>query len=256
VCPELGLRKGLSPLKFKVVACDIMRSEVEEIAPQSPHELDLTFLTREGYHNEPDKNRPLLQEQIDAVPEGYDAILLGFAFCNRLLDGIQARHTQLIVPRGHDCITFFMGSRQRYREFFDTHPGTYYYTRGWLERRDGKQLNQMSEEVSGIGNTDYDELVKKYGEENAQYLTSFFDKWQENYTNGVLIQFPFAEKLNLREQVKEICYTNAWKYDEMAGDLGLLTRWLKGEWNDDFLIVPPGYTIKAAYDETIMKLSC
>ncbi|MCC6443455.1 MAG: DUF1638 domain-containing protein [Armatimonadetes bacterium] len=233
-----------------------MRRELEEIAPRSPNELDILYLSREGYHNEPDKNRPLLQSYIDSVPEGCDAILLCFAFCNRLLDGIRAGHTRLVIPRAHDCITFFMGSRERYREYFSGHPGTYYYTAGWLERRGGEQLNQAQSVSNALGlPQSYEEMVETYGEENAQYLMEFFGGWKQHYRDGILIDFPFAEALNLRDQVQAICRENGWQYGEISGDLSLLERFIGGDWNEDFLIVPPGRSIRATYDERVMEVS-
>jgi len=240
-------------MRFKVITCDIMRKELEEVTQNCPHQLEIHYLTREGYHNGPDRSRPLLQAAIDEVPEGYDAILLGFAFCNRLLDGVRAGHTQLVIPRAHDCITFFMGSRERYQEHFLSHPGTYYYTSGWLERRDGSRLSQGQSENIGLGSQSYGELVAQYGEDNAQYLIEFFGGWKQHYTQGVLIHFPFAEALHLREQVQAICRENGWQYGEIPGDLSLLRRWVNGEWDKDFLIVSPGQCIKATHDEWVMK---
>ena len=48
----------------------------------------------------------------------------------------------LVIPRAHDCIALFMGSRQRYREYFDAHPGTYYRTSGWIERDDATSAGE------------------------------------------------------------------------------------------------------------------
>jgi hypothetical protein len=39
----------------------------------------------------------------------------------------------MIIPKAHDCITLFLGSKERYRTYFDAHPGTYWYTPGWVE---------------------------------------------------------------------------------------------------------------------------
>ena len=43
-------------------------------------------------------------------------------------------HIPLVPPAAHDCITLFLGSRQRYMEYFQAHPGAYFKTTGWIER--------------------------------------------------------------------------------------------------------------------------
>jgi len=118
---------------FKVIACEIAFRELCMSAAKAANLVDFEFLTQ-GYHDNPDIGLELIQQKVDAVPEGkYDAILLGYALCNNMLVGMTAPHTQLVIPRAHDCITFFMGSKERYQQYFNECPGTYFYTSGWLE---------------------------------------------------------------------------------------------------------------------------
>ena len=73
---------------------------------------------------------------VDAVDTsaGYEAILLGYARCNDGVAGVTARQVPLVIPRAHDCITFFFGSRETYKKYFDRYPGTYYMTTGWAKQ--------------------------------------------------------------------------------------------------------------------------
>jgi len=61
--------------------------------------------------------------------------VLGYGLCSNGILGVQARGQDLIIPRCHDCISFFMGSPEAYRKDFDAHPGTYYLIPGWLSER-------------------------------------------------------------------------------------------------------------------------
>ena len=118
---------------LRVIACEIAFRELCHAAATSPNLVDFDFLTQ-GYHDVPGTGRAELQKQIDAVPAGrYDAIILGYGLCSNILTGLTTSHTPLVIPRAHDCITFFLGSKERYQDFFTAHPGTYYYTSGWLE---------------------------------------------------------------------------------------------------------------------------
>ncbi len=262
---------------FKVIACEIAFRELCMAAARATNLVELEFLTQ-GYHDNPDIGLKLIQEKIDAVPEGkYDAILLGYALCNNMLAGMAARHTQLVIPRAHDCITFFMGSKEQYQEYFNECPGTYFYTSGWLEHSQRKSERvppkgydaQGRESVSsnppaGTGNPSesnqstqtenqqsstpqqstgyyrhrsYQELVEQYGEDNAKYVMEFMGGWKQNYTHGLFINFDFASHLNHQERVKQICRQSGWEYREIEGDLSLLQRWLDGDWLEDDFLV-------------------
>ena len=104
---------------------------------------------------------------------------------------------------------------------------------------------------------EYEAMVEKYGEDNARYLMDFFVQWTDNYQRGALVQFDFTQHLNLKEQVLEICSQRGWSFEELAGDLSLLQRWMDGVWDEeDFLTVRPGEKITATYDDGIIGVGC
>jgi hypothetical protein len=248
---------------LKVIACEIALREISYVAAQSQHIVDLQFLTQ-GLHDHPSLGREEVQKQIDAVPTGkYDAILVGYALCGNIISGLKAAHTPLVIPRGHDCITFFLGSKERYQDMSESHPGSYYYTSGWLEclRRRGDRASLLDMRFlptrAGL-NTDtegvYAQWVKKYGEEQAQYLMEVMGQWTDNYTHGVLIDYDFTQPLGLREEVQNLCQRRGWTFGRVTGDLKLLERWLGGEWDSEsFLVVQPGETVAPSYNTSIIR---
>jgi hypothetical protein len=243
---------------LKVIACEIAVRELYYTAARSPHLVDLEFLTQ-GHHDVPTKGRADLQQRINAVPAGkYDALLLGYGLCSNLITGLTTPHTPLVVPRAHDCITFFLGSKERYQHCFTEHPGTYYYTSGWIEcaKRRGEKsifLGGASVPANLSLSANYQTWVQKYGEEQAKYLLEEMGRWTDSYSHGTLIDFDFVRHLKLREQVQQICTEKGWAYDELAGDLGLLQRMLDGHWPEaDFLTVRPGQKIVATFNEAII----
>ncbi len=251
-------------LHLKLIACEVALREICHVAARSPTMLDMEFLPV-GNHNDPKKGHVDLQSRVDAVPEGrYDAILVGYGLCNLILSGVTARHTPLIVPRAHDCITLFLGSRERYERLFQECPGTYYFTPGWLEfsarraRADGKPApdSTMASQVSTftLGGS-FEEMVRKYGEDNARYLMEVSQSWTQSYQRTVLIRFEFDRELGVRERVEFYCQRNGWRLDEVQGDMSLLKRWIDGVWDaHDFLVVPPGHSIHPSYDHQVIKV--
>ena len=76
--------------------------------------------------------------------EQYDAILMGYALCSNGLVGLKADNVPLVLPRAHDCITLFLGNKEKYLDYFQSNPGVYFKTSGWIER--GEQLEQLGPE--------------------------------------------------------------------------------------------------------------
>lgn len=248
---------------LKVIACEIAFREICYLAAQSRHLFDLEFLTQ-GLHDHPKLGREDVQKRIDAVPAGkYDAILIGYALCGNIISGLTTTHTPLVIPRGHDCITFFLGSKERYQKLSEARPGSYYYTSGWLEclRRRGEGASLMDQKFlptrAGLNTgteSVYAEWVKKYGEEQAQYLMEVMGQWTASYTHGVLIDFDFTKPLQLHKEVETICQSRGWGFEQEQGDLTLLARWLNGQWDPEmFLVVQPGETVAPSYDASVIR---
>lgn len=245
---------------LKVIACEIAFREICHLAARTNNVLDLEFLTQ-GYHDIPATGRVEIQQRINAVPQGkYEAILLGYALCSNILTGLRTAHTPVVIPRGHDCITFFLGSKERYQEFFNSHPGCYYYTSGWLEVRqrrgaDPKQGAAFFLPASTLPGAKqaYQGWIEKYGEEEARYLLETMGNWSDSYSHGVLIDFDFTKPLGLTHQVQDICAERKWMFEEVQGDLSLMQKWIDGSWDSDqFLILRPGEEILPTYDDKII----
>ncbi len=252
---------------YKVIACEIALREICHVAARSPSLLDLEFLTQ-GLHDRPRCGGQELQRRIDALPSGrYDAILVGYGLCGNLIQGLRARHTPLVVPRAHDCITFFLGSKEHYQERSVARVGTYYYTSGWLEC-----LQRRGEASAGTQDTPgflptragqsgdrqalFAQWSLKYGEDEARYLLETMDDWARHYTHGALIDFPFTQPLKLERKVQAICGNRGWQFEKIAGDLGLLQRWVDGDWTEnDFLTVQPDEQIVPAHDNSVIRVA-
>ena len=132
-------------MRLKIISCEVFCREFRYFAAQSEHLIDIVFQPF-GLHDTPKKLRGVTQAEVDATPENkYHYILIGYGLCSRGTAGVTARHTPLVIPRAHDCITMFLGSKERYAQRFREAPGSYYYSSGWIER---KCCGDMSSEKS------------------------------------------------------------------------------------------------------------
>lgn len=240
-------------MHLKVLACEIAAREIYYCAARARHTVSIELLTQ-GLHDNSDVMRAELQQHVDAVDaERFDAVLLGYGLCNNGIVGLRARDLEIIIPRAHDCITFFLGSKERYAQEFDSRPGTYYYTSGWLEYPERRGTKPEMSQKSGLGDTwrqmrEYAKLVEKYGEDNARYLMDVLGQWEQNYTHGALIDFEFTRSLDLDTRVADICRDKGWEFVRLEGSLDLLQDWLDGRWDAErFLRLMPGQAVRADY---------
>lgn len=247
--------------RLKFIGCEVLYREACYLAASSPHRVDVQFL-RKGLHDlEKSDMLSQVQAAIDAAEAdgGYEAILLGYARCNDGLAGTTARSIPLVLPRAHDCITLFFGSRQAYKEYFDDHPGTFYATTGWLERDDflSKGGSQLAGGQSGVmaklGLADsYEQMVAKYGKENADFIVQSIGDWRKNYSRMLYIRMDVCDETSLIEYAGLKAAENSWEFHLRQGDLSLLRKLFWGQWDQDFLVVPPGGVIVARNDEQIV----
>jgi hypothetical protein len=229
---------------------------MEFLLEQSPHEIDVEFLQK-GLHDIPTEEMlKRLQAQVDKASEQeYDAILLGYGLCNNGLDGLRARNIQLVLPRGHDCITMFLGSRERYREYFDANPGTYFKTTGWIERNEvAEELKQLSIPNQMGMDKSYEQLVEEYGEDNAEFLWEELCNTEKNYSQITFIEMGVEPDDRFEKIARDEAASKQWKFEKVPGNLILIRHLLNGEWDSaDFLIVPPRHRIVAKHDDRIVS---
>jgi Protein of unknown function (DUF1638) len=239
-------------MRFKLIGCEVLYRELCDAVARAPHAIDIEFLPK-GLHDLGGAGmRAELQQRIDAVDaSAYSAVLLGYALCGNGLDGLVARSIPLVAPRAHDCIALLLGSRRRYQEYFDAHPGVYYRSTGWLER--GATLEQLAQLRTGAG-YELEELVRKYGEENGRYLFDELNRYQQAYTQLTFIETGLEPDGRFEEQARQEARERNWSFEKLSGSLRLFRALVAGEWNpEEFLVVEPGWRIAARYDDAIIR---
>lgn len=185
--------------------------------------MDCEFLDF-NYHGRPDLLHLRLQEIIDQSQD-YDLIVMTYSRCSNVVVGLLSEKVPLLLPRTHDCISLLLGSNERQLELLKKNPGTYYFSRGWLD----------------YGRTpyaEYLEYVDRYGQEKAADLIKML---YGGYNKAVLIVTMGTKDMEkYREEVRKISEFFGWEVDEVEGDLQLLTTVLNGRSGQDTVYVEPG----------------
>lgn len=241
--------------RFKMLCCEVFYREMCAAIARSPHQIDATFVPK-GLHDIGSVNMVgELQKLVDAVDaDAYDAILLGYGLCNNGIAGITARDIPIVAPRAHDCITMFLGGHARYMDEFNANPGTYYKTSGWIERGDaGADLMQLTVRNRIGMNQTYEEMVEKYGEDNAQYIMEQLGRETANYNTYTFIEMGVEPDDRFERHTRALAKKRGWQFNKLQGDRGMIERLARGEWNDrEFLILRPGQKIAPRFDDTII----
>jgi hypothetical protein len=240
-------------MRFVVLACEALARGVYAMAAETPHTVSVQLL-QQGLHNQPKNLRRVLQAQIDAIePGAWDAILLAYGLCGRSTDGLAARHTPLVIPRAHDCITIYLGSKERYQKEFDRHPGTYWYSVDYMERADPDASVALGSAGLDEIETQYEKYVEKYGQATADMLMDEMRKWSQHYTRAVFIDTGQGDSERYAAMAQEKAEREGWIYERMNSNRRLLEMLLRGNWPEaEFLTVAPGHKIGQSYDDDII----
>ena len=254
-CEFIGERmnEGDRPKRLKLIACEILYREVCLCVAHSPNVVDVAFMSKGLHDLGADEMRARLQAVIDEVDrEIYSAILLGYGLCNNGTAGLVSPRLRMVIPRAHDCITLFLGSKDRYREYFDAHPGTYYRTTGWFERSFVRDMETLGDRL-GMKKS-YEEYVREFGEENARFIWESLRGWEENYRQLTWIGMGLAPDDPYARQAKKEARERGWEFDGVKGNLRLIEALVDGAWNrGDFLVLEPGERFEATNDERVIE---
>ncbi len=230
--------------RLGVIACSVFESELAQLAAGAAHVLHHQFFEI-GLHDQPDRLRATLQEAIDQLAKrnDLDAIALLYGLCGKGTAGLTARRVPLVLPRAHDCITLFLGSKERYAEHHAT--GRYFYTPGWNRARrvpgPDREAALRSELSARFEPDDVDYLIEQDRATWAGYHTATF----------LDLGTPDAERE--AAYAASCAHALGWRYERWAGDATLLCDLLWGRWDDTrFQVVPPGATVRHAVDKRIV----
>ena len=239
-------------MHFLVLACESLTRPVQHFAAQSPHRVEVELIPR-GLH-QPAEIRTRLQQRLEAhAQEPLDAILLVYGLCGQATAGLRARAHPLVIPRTHDCITLYLGSREAYNREVQQEPGTYWYSQDYMEHSAGQSPAltlgvPTGEDPQAL----YLKYVEKYGQVKADRLMQVMNGWWAHYRRAVYLDTSLEEDSSAQAAAQQAAVAHGWAFERLPADLGLIQRLLNGDWENDFLVVPPGQEIAMSYNDEIV----
>jgi hypothetical protein len=228
-------------LPIAIISCQVLQDLLPPLLPKTLVD-NVTFMDY-GLHRVPAKMTGELQEMLNRIEEP-SLVVLGYGLCGNGLQGLKAGVHTLLVPRVDDCIALLLGSYRAYIHEFQSVPGTYYLSKGWLE----SGSHPLKE---------YNEYLPKYGEKQATWI---MDQQYQHYQRLVMVAHNQDDLDAYRDQALEVAqFCERWdmRYEEILGSdryvrqlAELLSDVLEqgamalDGGNRDFLVIPPGGEIR------------
>jgi hypothetical protein len=233
--------------RLAVLACSVFEKEVAlhargaNIARMQWFEI--------GLHDRPNVLRETLQaalHEVDTPESGIDAIVLVYGLCGLGTSGLRVVHHRLVLPRAHDCITVFMGSKERYAEHQRLCPSCFYYSPGWNKARrvPGPDLLDALRK----------ELSKRFDEDDVEYLVENQRQQWAQHDTTVYLDLGTDDAEAEADYARRCAEWLGWNYQRLRGDPTLLQDLFLGRWDPDrFQIVEPGWTLGHTGDPLIIR---
>lgn len=235
------------PPNVALLACSVFEREIALLADHAPHLRETRFFEI-ALHDRPDTLRDTLQAAVDGVDsrDDIEAIVLAYGLCGRGTAGLRAGRHRIVLPRAHDCITVFMGSKEAYAGHQRRCPTCYYYTPGWNRARrvpGPDKLAIMREEFS-----------RQFDADDVDFLIETEQQAWALHDTATYIDLGTADAEAEADYARRCAESLAWKFERIHGDPALLRDLLWGPWDDArFQIIEPGAVLGHSPDERIMR---
>lgn len=118
-------------VKIGVVACNVLRRELERVLAGVPEVVEVIYLDG-AIHVYPRKLKETIKERIDSLKGKVDVIFLGYGYCQSLKGIEEEVDVPVILPQVDDCIALLL-TPERYAEEIKKEVGTWFMTPGWTE---------------------------------------------------------------------------------------------------------------------------
>ena len=235
-------------MPIALIACRVLEEEIG-ILMTDPSRIAHREFFEVGLHDQPAVLRARLAEAIARAEEDptAEAVVLVYGLCGLALVGLAPRRLPLVVPRAHDCVTLFLGSKERYAACMQAEPGAYWYTPGWNKERrvpgPERERKLRAEYAAKFGEDEVEALLEMDREAFAQHSCAA-------YTD---LGTPAGDDSN-RRYAESCAAALGWRFAHHPGDSTLLRDLLDGRWDPErFLIVRPGEQIAHSPDHAIVK---
>jgi uncharacterized protein DUF1638 len=198
-------------MRVGVIACEILKLELEKLLQELAWEPDEILLLDKGLHVVPDKMREELIYRINGMAPSVDLVFLGYGICQSLERIEDQVSIPLIHPKVDDCICMMLGP-DRFAEEIKKQVGTWFMTPGWAE----VGLEMVIKELKF-------DRVSNIGKDPLEIAKMMF----EHYKRCLFINTGVGNKNRNMKKTKEFASHFDLAVEETNSDLSLLRSYVE-----------------------------
>lgn len=233
--------------RVALLACRVFEREIALHAAGATHIVETRFFDV-GLHDRPNQLRATLQGALDSVEsrEDIEAVIFAYGLCGLGMAGLQPARHKLVIPRAHDCITLFMGSKEAYAAHQRHCPTAYYYTPGWNRERRVPGPEKLAALKA--------ELAKKFDPEDVEFLLAAEREQWARHDTATYLDLGTADAEPEADYARRCAQWLGWKFERPGGSAALLRALLWANWDAErFQIIAPGQRLGHSADDAILR---
>ena len=214
-------------MKKLLIACLMMEAEVKNALEVTGCDAQVIWMEK-GLHDRPEKLRAALQETMDKAEAEIrpDTVLLAYGFCGNAMQGLRAGNYTLVLPRIDDCITLFIGSRERKAQL-EGGVGTMFQTYNWTDERTIQAEKER--------------LYERYDEDEAEEI---FEMMFGHYGRIAVLDTHCYDLAPVVEKTKKAAEYLGFDHQVYEGYTDYLKELLTPPWDEKrFIVKEPGEMI-------------
>ena len=194
-------------MRIGVIACNIMKRELDKLLAHVPEVTHVVFLEA-ALHIYPKKMKETIKDQINAIKDEVDVILLGYGFCQSL-QGIEREvDVPVVMPQFDYCVAILF-TPERYKVEKKKEVGTWFMTPGWADVGAEMVIKEL-----------HLDRVTRYGKDPLEMAKRLFT----HYRRGLFIDTGVGEKAHLRAKAERFCKDFNLKLEETTADSKILDQ--------------------------------
>lgn len=212
-----------------IIACSMLEGEIKISAEKSGNKIPIIWMEK-SLHEEPEKLRAALQEEIDKHQDK-QWIFLIYALCGNAVLGLKSPKTTLVIPKFDDCIRMLLSMKPGCP--IENNPRCLYFTDSWVdsERFILKDANKY---------------IEKYGEKKGRKILKIM---LANYTDLKLIDSGAYDVRTTAVEMQKTACALELAYGETKGTMRVLDKLFAGQWDGEFCVINPGETVAEKHFE-------